>query len=121
MATPAEGASILIVKQPWVDLILSGHKQMEIRRQACRFPIGKPVYLAQSGTKTIVGVVTFDGCVGPLTPAEFDAYRDAHRVDINPYPTAHGWKFHSPVRFDTPIPYLHPRGAQTWVKYTLGS
>ena len=62
------GASILIIQQPWIDLILDGHKTLEIRSTRCNKPEGERIYLALSGGGgVILGYVTFVACRGPLS------------------------------------------------------
>mgnify|MGYP001976016455 CR=1 FL=1 len=41
------GASILLVQEPWLGLILSGLKTLEIRGKPCKKPCGERIYLAQ--------------------------------------------------------------------------
>ena len=40
------GASILLVQEPWLGLILSGLKTLEIRGKPCRKPAGEKIFLA---------------------------------------------------------------------------
>ena len=75
------GASILIIQQPWIDLILNGHKTLEIRGTKCNKPFGEQVYLALSGGGGIsLGAVKFVACHGPLSRAEYASRADGHCV-----------------------------------------
>ena len=123
---PALGASILIIKAPWIDMLLDGHKTLEIRGTSCKKPAGLLVFLALSGGGGVLcGGMTFLGCHGPLSVAEYHQRREGHRVaepvtgDIRPYGAkTYGWEFAHPFRFTTPIPYHHRHGAITWAKYS---
>ena len=118
---PPLGASILIVKAPWIDMLLDGHKTLEIRGTSCKKPAGLLVFLALSGGGGVLcGGITFLGCHGPLSSAEYRGRREGHRVagDARPYGAkTYGWEFAHPFRFATPMPYRHRHGAITWAKY----
>tara|TARA_B110000008_G_scaffold273776_1_gene308568 strand:+ start:297 stop:698 length:402 start_codon:yes stop_codon:yes gene_type:complete len=115
-----EGASILIVKEKYADMLLSGYKTMEIRGMSCKKKVGETVYIAKSGTQQIFGCVIFQGCYGPLSDEDIINYQDLHRVyetPINWYKKTYGWSFSCPIVFENSIPYKKKRGAIVWVKY----
>jgi hypothetical protein len=51
LAVVPKGASILIIQEPWVSLILNGHKTFEIRGRNCKKSPGKRIYIALSGQR----------------------------------------------------------------------
>ena len=61
----------LLIRTPWIDLILGGSKTWEIRgtRTSKRGRIG----LIQSGTGAVIGVADLVDVAGPLTLAELVA------------------------------------------------
>jgi hypothetical protein len=58
----------LVVKQPWVDKILSGAKVWELH--GFRTQTRGPIALIQGGTGTVVGVCDVVGVKGPLSLSE---------------------------------------------------
>lgn len=115
-----KGASILIIKEPWISLILDGRKSLEIRGQQCCKPAGERIYLAQSGGGGIVlGSAKFQVCMGPLTGSEWQATSARHCVAGKKLPygcSTHAWQFDMPERFETPVPYHHKPGVIVWAK-----
>ena len=114
------GASILIIQDPWINLLLDGHKTLEIRGTLCKKPAGEHVYLALSGGGGIIlGRVTFVQCHGPLSRAEYAERSARHRVAGSTLPyggSTFAWEFRAPVRFRQPVPYLHKPGVVIWAK-----
>ena len=109
-----KGASILIIQQPWIDLILDGIKSLEVRGNLCKKQAGERVYLACSGLGGyLLGSVTFVKCHGPFSRAEWGAKGMQHCVggDSPPYGGGtFGWEFSKPQRFREPVPYLQKQG-----------
>ena len=114
------GASILIIREPWIGLILDGHKTLEIRGTKCNKSEGHHIYLALSGGGgVIVGAVTFVACHGPLSRSEYTARAEEHCVagDALPYgASTYAWEVRSPVRFSSPVAYHHKQGVVVWAK-----
>jgi predicted transcriptional regulator len=105
----------LIVKDPWASMIVSGEKTIEIRTMRTK-KIGKEIYIAKSGTKTLIGKVTIEKCL-PLTANEFSQLADKHKAKgIYPKKQVYGWFLTKPIAFKDPLPYSHPQGAQMWVR-----
>ena len=98
-----KGASILIIQRPWIDLILDGHKTLEIRGKACESKIGQRIYLALSGGGGIViGSAKFNACHSIPTRAEWAKRADNHCVagEALPYgANTHAWELIKPERF----------------------
>ena len=114
------GASILIIQRPWIDLILDGHKTLEIRGKHCT-KRNERIYLALSGGGgVVIGSATFVTCHGPLSRAEWAARGEQHRVagdDVLPYGgSTYAWELAKPQRFKQPVPYHHKPGVVVWAK-----
>ena len=107
------GSKILIIKEPWIDLIRHRQKTMEIRGMKCKKR--GTVYLAKSRSKHIFGSVEITDCKGPMSKDEFAFEKTRHLCDETPYQKTYGWCLKNPVLFEKPIPYKHPLGAVIWV------
>jgi predicted transcriptional regulator len=104
----------LLVKEPWATMIVNGDKTIEIRTRRTK-KINQEIFIAKSGSKTLIGKVTIVKCA-PLTPELFDSLSEQHKAgDIYPGKKIYGWFLSNPIKFDEPIPYTHPHGAQMWV------
>jgi len=106
----------LIVKKPWIDLILSGEKTWEMRSRKTHLTgwIG----LIEQGAGLIVGKAFLTG--GWLKPSKQELIdnHSRHLVDdafLLEY-WCYAWTLEQAERFEIPIPYKHPRGAVIWVK-----
>ncbi|MBE0506764.1 MAG: ASCH domain-containing protein [Marinospirillum sp.] len=106
----------LIVRQPWIDLILSGEKTWEMRSRSTR--VRGRIGLIEQGTGLIVGEVSLTGVLKNISDQTAFMQQDRHRVqDLNLLEHwNHAWILSGAVRYETPVPYVHPRGAVTWVK-----
>ncbi len=106
----------LIIKSPYIDLILSGVKTWEIRgsRTHKRGKIG----LIKSGSGTIIGEVELVDCVGPLSLQEFLNNKNKHQSSSKTlmYKKTYAWVIKNPKKFDVAKKYKHPMGAVIWVK-----
>jgi hypothetical protein len=107
----------LIIKAPWIDLILSGQKTWEIRGSNTK--IRGKIALIQSGTGLIMGTAELVGSKR-LSPEEYiQSYSyhcipDTDRTPL-PYKNIFAWILSNPTRLQHPIPYKHKRGAVIWV------
>ena len=108
----------LLIRHPWIDLILDGKKTWEIRgsRTAIRGTIG----LIPSGSGAIAGVCDVIDCIGPLSAYAFR--KNAAKAGMRPneaelgwYQNTYAWVFSNPRRLKDPVPYKHPAGAVIWV------
>lgn len=109
--------SALVLKEPWATLVVNGKKTIEIRTMTTN-KIGKEIYIAKAGTKTLIGKVTITDC-RRLTPEEFQNLAPQHlalHYSFPPGKKIYGWYLKNAHRFPQPIPYKHPQGAQIWVK-----
>ena len=110
----------LIVRQPYAELIINDQKALEMRSRHTNvrgrigiIPKGSGViigsvelvnswdYTGEAGLKSIGGQTLH--CVEP---------KDWNLLDK----WCFGWELAKPERYETPIPYDHPRGAVTWVR-----
>ena len=114
MAAPLQrGDRILILKERWLDLILSGEKTMEIRSKRLR--AGR-YYLGYK--EKIYGCVSIGVAVPIATVEEWRALYPRHLVDSSTLP-------YERSTFGLPIlsvhsmegTYKHPKGAIGIVKY----
>ena len=96
-----------MLKPDMADKVASGELKGEIRRMKCTSKVGQTIYIAKCKTKTLIGTVKVSGLC-----RAFDAAYTKPRYE---------WLFSDPVKFDKPIPYVHPRGAQIWVNITLNT
>lgn len=114
------GASILIIQEPWIGLILAGRKTLEIRGTVCNKRVGERIYLALSGGGGIVvGSAEFAGCAGPLSSDEYASRATEHCVAGAKLPYGghtYAWAMRKPVRFSEPVRYLHKSGVVVWAK-----
>lgn len=105
----------LIVRNPWIDLILHGQKTWEMRSRLTN--IRGRIGLIWQGSGLIVGECNLVDCLSPISAFETSDYYDFHRIEdfelIVDWPVP--WVLEGAKRYDTPIPYIHPRGAVTWV------
>lgn len=110
----------LMIRSPWIERILSGHKIWEIR--GSRTNVRGTIALIRSGTGKIYGVCELVDVVGPLTLSEMyeSATKHCGLVDeMNeglPYPKTYAWVLNNVRALAEPLPYKHPPGAIIWVK-----
>ena len=116
--TPDGLSDALVIRQPWLNLILAGKKTWEIRgrptTKRCR------ILLAQSGTGKLMGSARIVDCKSiPLE--DMPEFFENHRIPqskfniIQAYKTMFAWILTDAEIFDEPIPYKHPQGAVSWV------
>ncbi|MFC1696874.1 ASCH domain-containing protein [Nanoarchaeota archaeon] len=104
----------LIIKKPFIDLILDGKKTWEIR--SSNVNIRGKIGLIQSGSGTIVGTCILKDSIGPLSKEEFNNNSDKHKAnwDNITYKKTFAWVLDKAERIE-PISYNHPQGAIIWV------
>ena len=104
----------LIIKQPYIDNIMSGAKTWEIRGSKTK--IRGQIELIQSGSGLVVGCCEIVDCL-QLTPQEFFKNKTKHLVesDVLPYKKTFAWVIENAKRYDVPRKYKHPSGAIIWV------
>lgn len=106
----------LIIKKLWLDKILSDGKVWEMRSRRTR--ITGWIGLIESGSGMIVGKAFLTS--GHIKPTKqelldnFDKHQVADQSMLQKW--CYAWTLEQVEKFDTPIPYQHPRGAVVWVK-----
>lgn len=105
----------LLVRKPWIDLLLSGEKTWEMRSKPTK-QRGK-IFLLGVGTGQILGEIELIGCLPPLLKKERRVYKARHRVEdldlLEKWPVP--WVMQNPIKYSRPKYYDHPQGAVTWV------
>ncbi len=87
----------LLIYKKWIDKILDGSKTTEFRSR--RTHIRGRILLLEVGSSLICGSVEIVDCV--------------------PHKRGFAWLLQNPIRFEPPISYHHPCGAQTWVNLSF--
>ena len=115
-------STALILKAPYIDLILDGDKTWEIRGRSTS-KRGE-IALIQSGSGQILGTCEIVDVLGPLSVTDLcrniHAHRDRILPDHPPYEQTYAWVVKNPCRFCRPIPFRNPPGAVVWVKLPRG-
>ena len=113
MATPQPGDRILVFRLHWLNLILAGEKDLEIRGRNLS---GGRYWLGCRGT--IFGRAILEPAI-PITSAQaWRRLRHRHRVEVDklPYKKTYGLAIRH-CRRVRQTPYEHPQGAVGIVKY----
>lgn len=109
----------LIIRQPWIGMILRGEKTWEMRNQRCTHR--GLIALIEQGTGTVVGTASVVDDLPPLTEAQLRAHRDKHGIPEAQFAEmmARGWVrpwvLADVQRLPRPVHYVHPSGAVKWV------
>lgn len=111
----------LVVKQPWIGLILDGLKTWELRSKDTK--IRGRIGLIESGTGKVFGEVNLKRVThAPTSYRSRSLTRTLHRLDSKDFGLMDQWCFAwvlgDAVRYAEPIPYEHPVGAVVWVDLT---
>lgn len=110
----------LIIRSPWIDLILSGQKTWEMRKQATH--VRGPIALIQAGSGLVVGTAELADSLPPLTPAQMRAHQAQHGIpatqldEVQALGWVTPWVLRNVRRLPDPVPYAHPKGAVIWVE-----
>ena len=106
----------LVVKKRWLDEILAGEKDWEIR--SSRTSHRGWVFFAQSkATGQLLGRARLVDCF-ELSADEFEAHAHRHCVakwSSVTYKRVFAWVLEQAERFDKPFAYVHRPGAVVWV------
>lgn len=107
---------VLLIREPWLSMILSGEKLWEMRTRLTH--VRGVIGLSCPGSNLIVGTVELVDCLGPLTEHELVKNQDKHRVprdsQFAKYNVA--WVTQSPKRLEKPLPFIQKPGAVIWLK-----
>lgn len=109
----------LIVRDPWVSLILSRRKSWELRTRPTK--IRGRIALIKAGSGLVVGEARLIDCLPKQTRWDMICGISRHQIPRDELDDAikAGWVFpwviENAYRYRNPVPYKHPRGAVTWV------
>lgn len=106
----------LIIRQPWIELILSGKKTWEMRSRPTS--VRGRIALIESGTRMVVGECWIvHSSNNPVSHQEArDTINQHHVCDISLLEKwCFAWELKFAKRYKKPIPYTHPMGAVVWV------
>lgn len=107
----------LIIKQPWIDLILAGKKTIEIR--GSKTNIRGQIALIASGTGQVIGTCMVNDSINLAEQADLSDVVIKSCVDEATlrsfYKKPNGWVLSDAKRLTTPVKYKHPMGAIIWV------
>ena len=107
----------LVVKKQWIDKILAGEKDWEIRGSATARR-GWIHFAESKAGGTLVGRARLVGCIR-IPKATFKSHVRRHCVrhvaDV-PYKNIFAWVFEDAEHFAKPFDYKHTQGAVIWVK-----
>jgi hypothetical protein len=114
----------LLVREPWIDLILAGEKTWELR--GSRTSTRGCIALVQSGTGTIVGTCDIVDVVGPLSLSALRRNAALHKVPAaklrdNPYTQTFAWIISNAKALRKPVRYRHRPGAVIWARLSSGT
>ena len=111
---------ILLIRQPWLELILSGEKTWEVRSMPTN--IRHRILLAEPGTGMCSGQAIIDDVI-EIERADFASYAHLHQVRspegyaiIDKYASIYAWQLRDVTRLSVQRPFKHPLGAITWVR-----
>lgn len=113
----------LIIREPWIDLILDGHKTWELRTRSSS--IRGQIALIRAGSRQIDGVASLVDVLPALSPSDLVDSFEFHRVppDRREAIVEAGWLtpwvLLDARRFSAPVPFTRPPGAVTWVDLNI--
>ena len=114
----------LIIREPWIGMIMDGSKTWELRTQ--HTTVRGEIALIRKGTGQIVGVADLIDSLPQLGPQALAESVQFHGVPPSEQASviANGWLFPWLIvnarPLSSPVPYLHPSGAVTWVNLDSG-
>ncbi len=112
MTNPNPGDRILILKEPWLSMVIQGRKTMEIRSQ----PLSGKFFLGFQ--KRIFGVMTMGSPQHIPDSQAFRRLHQQHRVRGSlPYKKTFGLPILEVRAIKPPIAFKHARGAVSVVRY----
>lgn len=105
----------LIIKSPYIELILEGKKTWEIR--GSKTSIRGTIALIKSGSKKVFGEVDLVDCI----EIDLNMYNKyclelyGKEEEKLPYKKTYAWVVKNPRVYDVAKDYIHPLGAVIWV------
>jgi ASCH domain-containing protein len=122
MAHPAAVDRGLVIQQPWVGMIAEGKKTWEMRTKRTR--VRGWVGLIEKGTGQVIGVAYLKNSPPELQRHKHHLHYRKHRMLAEPGKKSYSGKYLFPwvvtkaIKLAKPVPYEHPSGAVTWVKFS---
>lgn len=110
---PQHGERILVLRKPWLDMILSGEKTVEVRSR--RVTPGDCLLGCRG---RIYGRVHLGLPIELTDPFVWEQHRIHHRCEgACRTPRSFGMPLSNVMAFLEHVPYTHPRGAIGFVRY----
>ena len=106
---------LLVVKNPWLELILAGKKVWEIRGESTKVR-GKIALSGRGGRIDGQCHITNSLAIDKGVLRKHVAKHCVKDLGVIPYPRPHAWVLSKARRYKTPFEYSHLRGAIKWVK-----
>lgn len=109
----------LIIRSPWIDLILSGKKTWEMRSRHTHTR-GR-IALIKAGSGLIYATAELAECLPPLNAEQMrmtypqHGIPDEHMAAVLANNWTTPWVLRDIRPLKAPVPYSHPNGAVTWV------
>ena len=110
----------LIIRRPWIDLLLSGEKTWEMRSN--RTNVRGRIGLVEQGSGVVVGVAEITDSPRPLSETEMLSTQEFHCIpehmicDGSVGKWRYPWVLNSIARLKHPVRYKHQPGAVIWAK-----
>ena len=114
---PSQGDSLIILKQPYAGLVMTGQKTMELRCHA----IVRDCYLADSTSHEVLAFVRF-GAWRELDEEDYHACFEQHRYasPTKPYRRTVGTQIVGVQPLEVPVTYQPRRGAIGYARFYSG-
>ena len=110
----------LIIKEPWINLILSGKKTWELRSRDTR--VRGCIALIRKGSGTVVGIADLTDTLPTLARSDLISNFAKHQVQKSEigedFKWSTAWVLEGVRPLREPVPYRHPAGAVIWVNLT---
>lgn len=109
----------LVIRSPWIDLILDGKKTWEMRSRGTS--IRGTIGLIKAGTGLVLGTADLVDSLPELSAAEMRRTTGLHAIPAAQIDDAVSdrwttpWVLANVRRYEEPMAYKHPSGAVTWV------
>lgn len=109
----------LIIREPWISLILSGAKTWEMRSKATK--IRGKIGLIAKGTGMVIGTADLIDCLPALDRGAFRHGRECHRIPSEMEESAfrqgwlHPWVLRDARRLQRPVHAGQKPGQVIWV------
>lgn len=110
----------LIIRDPWVGLIMSGKKTWEMRSTNTK--MRGLVGLIRQGSGQVVGLANLIETLPALTSDDYARFESYHQIPLKDQPAAisrrwtRPWVFAAARSIPKPISYEHGSGPVTWIK-----